>query len=150
MGLASGIAAGESGDVVLEKAFAGALVGGLTGGLMGAAEFGVNSYLKAGPSMNSQQLKKSLITPSNSNELTGASPEKALQKAGEYVLKQWLKTPPAHRIVGAVAPVVFSAEGYIVLTQTVSGVGVQDLDATVDAAKSLVDGRVFEFLKKEF
>ncbi len=150
MGLASGIAAGESGDVVLERAFAGAIIGGITGGLFGAAEYGVKSFLKAGPSQTFGQFKEKLVTPNNSATMSNPSLEKAVMKGAGYVLEQWSKTPAAHSIVRSAANIVFSAGGYVAITQTVSGVGVQDLDATTKAVKEFLDGRIFKIVDETF
>lgn len=150
MGLASGIAAGESADVVLEKALGGALIGGLTGGLFGAAEYGVNSYLKGG-STSWSEVNAGMTKPGNSGAIS-KNPnlgKTGMKLAGHY--GKWaLKTEFAHNVVKAVAPVVFSPEGYIVLSQTVSGVGVQDLDAAVDASKALIDGQKIPVVDEKF
>lgn len=150
MGLASGIAAGESGDVVLEKAFAGAIIGGITGGLFGAAEYGVKSFLKAGPSQTFSQFQEKLVTPNNSATMSNPTLEKAAMKGAGYVLEQWSKTPAAHSITRSAANIVFSAGGYVAITQTVSGVGVQDLDATTKAVKEFLDGRIFKIIDEKF
>lgn len=149
MGLASGIAAGESGDVVLQKAFAGAVIGGITGGLFGAAEFGVKAYLKT-PTQTYSQLENNLRTPNYSATMPNASLEKGMMKGAEFMFGEMLKTEFVHTIVSAAAPVIFSAGGYVAVTQTVSGVGVQDLDATIKAVKDFVDGRTFKIIDEKF
>ncbi len=150
MGLASGIAAGESGDVVLQKALAGAVIGGVTGGAFGALEYGVNAYLKAGPSQSFGQFKDKLITPNNSATMSNPSFEKAAMKGAGFMAEQWAKTPAAHTIARSAARVVFSAGGYVAITQTVSGIGVQDLDATIKSAKDFVDGKNFPIIDESF
>lgn len=149
MGLASGIAAGESGDVVLQKAIAGAVIGGLTGGLLGAAKHGVQAYLNT-PTQSYTQLNKILTTPNYSTTTPDASLGKAIGKGLDFMFAQALKTEFAHTIVNSAGQVIFSVGGYVAVTQTVSGVGVLDLDATAKGIKDFLDGRTIQIIDIKF